>query len=104
MNDKHSNHIKAFLEYSRRTAADLLFPRRCPVCGGGLGIWGRALRCAKNHSFDMAREGYVNLLPIQKRHAADPGDGKAMVAARRTFLQSGAYDPFRRGLGDRGIS
>ena len=34
MNDKHSNHIKAFLEYSRRTAADLLFPRRCPVCGG----------------------------------------------------------------------
>ncbi len=73
---------------------------RCPVCGGGLGIWGRALRCAKNHSFDMAREGYVNLLPIQKRHAADPGDGKAMVAARRTFLQSGAYDPFRHALGE----
>ena len=34
MNDKHSNHIKAFLEYSRQAAADLLFPRRCPVCGG----------------------------------------------------------------------
>ena len=73
---------------------------RCPVCGGALGIWGRTLRCAKNHSFDMAKEGYVNLLPIQKRHAADPGDGKAMVAARRAFLQSGAYDPFRNALGD----
>lgn len=73
---------------------------RCPVCGGPLGVWGRTLRCAKNHSFDIAKEGYVNLLPIQKRHAADPGDGKAMVAARRAFLQSGAYDPFRRALGE----
>ena len=73
---------------------------RCPVCGGGLGIWGRTLRCAKNHSFDMAKEGYVNLLPIQKRHAADPGDDKAMVAARRAFLHSGAYDPFRNALGE----
>lgn len=73
---------------------------RCPVCRGALGIWGRTLRCAKNHSFDMAKEGYVNLLPIQKRHAADPGDGKAMVAARRAFLQSGAYDPFRKALGE----
>lgn len=73
---------------------------RCPVCGGALEIWGRTLRCARNHSFDMAKEGYVNLLPIQKRHAADPGDGKAMVAARRAFLQSGAYDPFRNALGE----
>lgn len=73
---------------------------RCPVCGGALGLWGKTLRCAKNHSYDIAKEGYVNLLPIQKRHATDPGDGKAMVAARRAFLQSGAYDPFRRALGE----
>lgn len=53
MNDKHSNHIKAFLEYSRRTAADLLFPRRCPVCGGVAMPKGRLIcpACLKQLSF-----------------------------------------------------
>ena len=73
---------------------------RCPVCGGALGVWEPSQRKKKNHSFDIAKEGYVNLLPIQKRHAADPGDGKAMVAARRAFLQSGGYDAFRHALAE----
>lgn len=53
MNDKHSNHIKAFLEYSCRTAADLLFPRRCPVCGGVAMPKGRLIcpACLKQLSF-----------------------------------------------------
>lgn len=53
MNDKHSNHIKAFLEYSRRTATDLLFPRRCPVCGGVAMPKGRLIcpACLKQLSF-----------------------------------------------------
>lgn len=53
MNDKHSNHIKAFLEYSRRTAADLLFPRCCPVCGGVAMPKGRLIcpACLKQLSF-----------------------------------------------------
>lgn len=53
MNDKHSNHIKAFLEYSRRTAAALLFPRRCPVCGGVAMPKGRLIcpACLKQLSF-----------------------------------------------------
>ena len=53
MNDKHSNHIKAFLEYFRRTAADLLFPRRCPVCGGVAMPKGRLIcpACLKQLSF-----------------------------------------------------
>ena len=53
MNDKHSKHIKAFLEYSRRTAADLLFPRRCPVCGGVAMPKGRLIcpACLKQLSF-----------------------------------------------------
>ena len=62
---------------------------RCPVCGGALMPLGTSLRCPQGHSYDMAKEGYVNLLAIQKRHAADPGDGKAMVRARRAFLQAG---------------
>lgn len=73
---------------------------RCSVCGGPLMPLGRTLRCPKGHSFDLAKEGYVNLLPLHKRHAADPGDGKPMVRARREFLQAGYYAPFQQALAD----
>ena len=56
--------------------------------------------CIRDSSYDMAKEGYVNLLAIQKRHAADPGDGKAMVRARRAFLQAGYYAPFQKALAE----
>ena len=73
---------------------------RCPVCGGPLLLVGRTLRCPKAHSFDLAREGYANLLAIQKKHAADPGDGKEMVRARRAFLAAGYYRPLMQALVD----
>lgn len=72
---------------------------RCPVCGGPLLLAGRSLRCAKAHSFDLAKEGYAYLLPMQKKHAADPGDGKAMVRARRAFLSAGHYAPLNGDAG-----
>lgn len=72
---------------------------RCPVCGGPLLLVGRSLRCPKAHSFDLAREGYANLLAIQKKHAADPGDSKEMVRARRAFLSAGYYGPLMQALG-----
>ena len=71
---------------------------RCPVCGGPLLLTGRSLRCAKAHSFDLAKEGYAYLLPMQKKHTADPGDGKAMVRARRAFLSAGHYAPLMQTL------
>lgn len=71
---------------------------RCPVCGGPLLLVGRTLRCPKAHSFDLAKEGYANLLAIQKKHAADPGDGKEMVRARRAFLAAGHYAPLMQSL------
>ena len=73
---------------------------RCPVCQGPLLQVGRTLRCPKTHSFDLAKEGYANLLPIQKKHAADPGDGKEMVRARRAFLSAGHYTPLMQALAD----
>ena len=73
---------------------------RCPVCGGPLLLVGRSLRCPKAHSFDLAREGYANLLAIQKKHAADPGDGKEMVRARRAFLEGGHYAPLMQTLAE----
>ena len=71
---------------------------RCPLCGGPLAEDGRAYRCAGRHSFDIAREGYVNLLPVQAKHSRFPGDDQDMAAARRAFLEKGWYQPLRDAL------
>lgn len=66
---------------------------RCPVCGQPLAEaaagTARALRCPRRHSFDVARQGYVNLLAGRAPHA---GDTAEMVAARADFLAAGHYD------------
>ena len=49
--------------------------------------------CPAGHRFDRAREGYLNLLPVQGKASRDPGDDKAMVDARRRFLAAGHYSP-----------
>jgi 23S rRNA (guanine745-N1)-methyltransferase len=64
---------------------------RCSVCGDPIGLAGRTLRCANRHSFDLARQGYVNLL--HARIPAGTADTSPMVAARADFLASGAYGP-----------
>ena len=71
----------------------------CPVCGGILAPNGSALRCAKRHSFDRAKEGYVNLLTGSKAGSAT-GDSREMAHARRAFLEKGYYAPLRRALAD----
>ena len=65
----------------------------CPLDGEPLHLTGGAWRCAAGHSFDIAKQGYVNLLPVQQKRSTDPGDSKAMVAARQRFLGSGHYQP-----------
>jgi 23S rRNA (guanine745-N1)-methyltransferase len=65
----------------------------CPICKKSLVLTDKSYRCQNNHSFDEAKEGYVNLLPVQHKHSKDPGDNKAMVNARRQFLDKGFYQP-----------
>lgn len=60
----------------------------CPFCSNPLSHVGVMLRCERGHSFDIAREGYVNL--ISSKH---PGDSKEMLHARRAFLEAGYYQP-----------
>ena len=66
----------------------------CPICKSKLNIENKAYRCENNHSFDIAKQGYVNLLPANKKHSDNPGDTKDMVLSRRDFLESGSYDCF----------
>ncbi len=78
----------------------------CPVCGEKLGLdnapllhfEGNSAKCPKSHSFDISAKGYLNLLLSQHKNVKDPGDSKEMVAARRDFLGSGAYQPLLDGL------
>lgn len=67
----------------------------CPLCRHVLERGEKVWRCEKGHSFDVAREGYVNLLPVQHKNSRDPGDDPQMVLARREFLQAGYYQPLR---------
>ncbi|MDO9386488.1 MAG: methyltransferase domain-containing protein [Thiobacillus sp.] len=65
----------------------------CPLDGTPLQCTGSAWTCASGHSFDIASQGYTNLLPVQHKRSRDPGDSKEMVAARRRFLTAGFYRP-----------
>ena len=65
----------------------------CPLDGTPLHCTGFAWACASGHSFDIASQGYTNLLPVQHKRSRDPGDSKEMVAARRRFLTAGFYQP-----------
>ncbi|MGH3276113.1 MAG: putative RNA methyltransferase [Streptosporangiaceae bacterium] len=61
----------------------------CSQCGGGLARTDTVLRCLAGHAFDIARQGYVSLLPPGGR--APAGDTARMVAARAEFLAAGHY-------------
>ena len=66
---------------------------RCPNCGNALEKQEKAYICPKGHSFDIARQGYVNLLTVQQKHSLNPGDTREQVLSRRAFLEEGYYAP-----------
>jgi len=65
---------------------------RCPICRLGLDARVGALACPNQHSFDLAREGYVNLLPGSRRRPADGGDHPEQLRHRSAFLDAGHFD------------
>ncbi|MBX3056035.1 MAG: methyltransferase domain-containing protein [Anaerolineae bacterium] len=68
-------------------------PLICPVCARPLGDYGQVWRCPAGHSFDVAREGYANLLRRHKKLPETVGDTPEMLRARREFLARGFYEP-----------
>lgn len=72
----------------------------CPVCGEALPLAGQSLRCANGHVYDVAREGYVNLLLAQQRRSKEPGYSKEMMDGRRRFFDAGHYEPLADGVAD----
>ena len=72
----------------------------CPICGQPLAKHDRAYLCPDRHSFDIARQGYVNLLAVQQKHSLHPGDTREQVLSRRAFLEGGFYAPICDALCD----
>lgn len=71
---------------------------RCPLCKQALTANAQGFACTNKHQFDQAKEGYVNLLPVQNKGSKIPGDSQAMVQSRRDFLACGAYDFLRQAV------
>ncbi|MBN8430903.1 23S rRNA (guanine(745)-N(1))-methyltransferase [Microbulbifer salipaludis] len=72
---------------------------QCPHCKQPLDLQAQSWRCATGHSFDRAKEGYVNLLPVQQKRSREPGDSAEMLNARRRFLEVGHYEPLADAIG-----
>ena len=72
----------------------------CPLDGVRLEFRDKQLVCSNGHSFDVARQGHVNLLPVQHKRSKNPGDTKEMVSARFRFLKTGIYAPIAKRLAE----
>lgn len=70
----------------------------CPVCRTALVLNDRTWRCDNNHSYDVAKQGYVNLHVVQHKHSKNPGDTPESVQARRAFLTTGHYAPLQQAV------
>jgi 23S rRNA (guanine745-N1)-methyltransferase len=78
----------------QRVLRDVIEFLICPHCGGDMALVGTSVRCPNDHAFDVARHGYVSLLPGGAHTGT--ADTPAMVRARRTFLDAGHYAPIAR--------
>jgi 23S rRNA (guanine745-N1)-methyltransferase len=75
---------------------DVLPLLRCPHCGLELHRAAASVRCSAGHSFDVARQGYLSLLPGDARLGS--ADTAEMVAARERFLGDGHFEPLAGAL------
>lgn len=64
----------------------------CPICQTELRRTEKQMKCENGHSFDLARQGYVNLMINGKKSS---GDDRDMVKSRHLFLEEGFYAPLR---------
>jgi len=62
---------------------------RCPLCGGAFSLQGKSLVCEKRHTYDIARQGYVNFVPGQKEMFYK----KELFESRARVFEAGIYRP-----------
>lgn len=62
----------------------------CPVCKSSMERNEKNYICSNGHSFDLSKDGYINLMPSSKARG-NAGDNAEMMAARTRFLNKGYY-------------
>ncbi|MGY3925635.1 putative RNA methyltransferase [Aeromonas simiae] len=73
---------------------------QCPLCRAPLhrhAASGGAY-CDNKHHFDKAPEGYLDLIP--GKHSPKEGESRALMRARRHWLESGALAPLTEAIAD----
>jgi 23S rRNA (guanine745-N1)-methyltransferase len=75
---------------------DALDVLACPHCAGPLTRLGGSVTCPNGHAFDVARSGYLSLLPGDAQLGS--ADTAEMVAAREAFLAAGHFEPLAEAL------
>ena len=73
----------------------------CPNCRAPLQAQDSSLVCPSGHCFDIAREGYVNLLPASRKRSRDPGDSREMIEARRRVHREEIFRPLAEAIASR---
>ncbi len=73
---------------------------QCPVCRELLFPSAGGYQCSRKHTFDAARQGYVNFLLAYRKHSKEPGDSADMIKSRRRFLDRGLYDRVSDGINE----
>ena len=71
---------------------------RCPVCGVSMRVSNAELKCATGHSFDIARQGYVNLLT--NKTFIKNADTAAMIVARQHMHARPFFQDLARQISD----
>lgn len=69
----------------------------CPKCNEKLIKIEKSYVCKNNHTYDISKSGYINLLLDNQKHSRNPGDDKDMVISRKKFLEKGYY----KGISDK---
>ena len=71
---------------------DIIHLLRCPLCGGAFSRRENSLVCEKRHTYDIARQGYVNFVPGQKEMFYK----KELFESRARVFEAGVYAPVVR--------
>ena len=69
----------------------------CPICQENLTLVETSLKCNNRHSFDLAKFGYVNLVPQIKQSA---NYDKENFQNRQQILEAGFYQAILEGISD----
>lgn len=68
-----------------------MFKLACPKCKKPLFLEGNSYKCEDNHTYDLAKTKYINLLLNPDKATNNPGDSKESLIARKAYLNEGYY-------------